>query len=308
MTTPSAGIRRHAISRMAPVALAWTLGVSWAGTVRAEVVTFQDVSLPQDGYLNGNPGGLQPGQRVDQPLVSGGVSFSNTYGVDAYGVPPNQVVYPYWYGFSFSNVVNTTDGTWTNQYASYPGGGYDSTQYAVVYAAGATVRLPGPATVAGFRIANTTYARSTMVSADPEQFASPLQPPGGFFSVTAIGLLGSATTGTVDFFLADFRGASPPGVLGGWSWFSLEALGEVDAVSFAFDGSDVGDYGLNTAAYFAMDDFTFMPVPESGPVPLAVLAGLALAATWSSRRAGMRGWPPGTPCVARESPPATLKA
>lgn len=288
MTTPSAGVRRHVICvirRMAPVVLAWTLGASCAGTARAEVVTFQDVSLPQDGFLNGDPGGLQPGQFVNQPLVSGGVSFSNTYGVDAYGVPPNQFIYPYWYGFSFSNVVNTTDGSWTNQYASYPGGGYESTQYAVVYANGATVTLPSPATVAGFRIANTTYARSTMVSADPEQFASPLQPPGGFFSVTAIGLLGSATTATVEFFLADFRGASPPGVLGGWSWFPLDDLGEVDAVSFTFDGSDTGDYGLNTAAYFAMDDFTFMPVPESGPVPLVVLAALTLAATWSIRRA-----------------------
>ena len=38
------------------------------------------------------------------------------------------------------------------------------------------------------------------------------------------------------------------------------------------------------------------------------LAGLALAATWGSRGAGMRGWPLGTPCMARESPPATLKA
>lgn len=259
--------------RMATVAVACMLAMGHGRPAPADVVTFQDVVLPESGYLNGDPGGLQPGDFVSVPLVSGGVSFSNTYGVDSYGVPPNNFIYPYWFGFSFSNVVNTTDGSFTNQYASYPGGGYESTQYAVAYGDGATITLPRPATVSGFRIANTTYARATMVSADPNQFADPLRPPNGYFSVTAIGLLGSSTTATVEFLLADFRGASPPGVLDGWSWFALGDLGTVDAVSFAFAGSDVGDYGLNTAAYFAMDDFTFAPVPEPAAAALAVVAG-----------------------------------
>ncbi len=252
----------------------------------ADVVTFEDIPLPPAGYLNGDPGGLQPGQFVSVPFVSGGASFGNTYGVDAYGAPPNQFIYPYWFGFAISNVVNTTDGSWTNQYASYPGGGYESTNYAVAYADGAMVALPGPATVSGFRIANTTYARSTMVSADPEQFASPLQPPNGYFQVTATGLLGSATTGVVEVFLADFRGASPPGVLADWSWFPLTDLGVVDSVSFTFAGSDVGDYGLNTAAYFAMDNLTYMPVPEPRAMVLAVVGAVWLGGRRIRRRVG----------------------
>jgi len=289
---------RRSLSR-SMVALAWALVVCGGRPVPAEIVTFQDAVLPESGYLNGDPGGLQPGDSVSVPLVSGNVSFSNTYGIDSYGAPPNQLIYPYWFGFAFSNVVNTTDGEFTNQYASYPGGGYESTQYAVAYADGATIALPGAATVAGFRIANTTYARATMVSADPNQFADPLQPPNGYFSVTAIGLLGSSTTGTVEFLLADFRGPSPPGVLGGWSWFPLGDLGVVDSVSFAFAGSDVGDYGLNTAAYFAMDDFTYAPVPEPAAAALAVMGVAWWVGGRIRRRAGKVRPGPTQP----ESPP-----
>jgi hypothetical protein len=269
-----AGHRRGRVAAAATV-LACTL----ASCAVAEVVSFEDVVLPPSGYLNGDPGDLQPGESVTVPLVSGSVSFSNTYGIDVYG----EYTYPYWFGFAFSDVVNTTDGTWDNQYASYPGGGHESTNYAVAYADGATIALPSPSAVAGFWIANTTYARSTMVSADPEQFASPLGPPAGYFRVTATGLLGGSITGSAEFFLADFAGPAPPGVLGGWAWFSLTGLGAIDSVSFAFDGSDVGDYGLNTAAYFAMDDFTYAPVPEPTAVALAAV-GVAMQVVRLRRR------------------------
>jgi len=274
-----AGHRRGRLVTVATV-LACTLA-SWAV---AEVVSFEDVVVPPSGYLNGDPGDLQPGESVTVPLVSGSVSFSNTYGIDVYG----EYTYPYWFGFAFSDVVNTTDGTWDNQYASYPGGGHESTNYAVAYADGATIALPAPSAVAGFWIANTTYARSTMVSADPEQFASPLGPPAGYFRVTATGLLGGSITGTTEFFLADFAGPAPPGVLGGWAWFSLAGLGAIDSVSFAFDGSDVGDYGLNTAAYFAMDDFTYAPVPEPAAVALAAVGVAMQVVRLRRRRVGGR--------------------
>lgn len=220
-----------------------------APAVADVVVDFEDLSPPASGFFNGDPGDLTPGQAVGSPWTSGDVQFSNTFGIDSYG----GFDYEYWNGFAYSNVVNTFDPAFTNQYASYPGGGYQSSTYAVAYANGATVTLPLPTTVAGFRIANTTYAALTMLNGDGYGFSAPL-PVGGWFAVTATGKLGMTTTGSATFLLADRSGASPPGILGTWSWFDLDDLGTVNRIEFTFDGSDQGIFGLNTPAYFAMED------------------------------------------------------
>jgi hypothetical protein len=250
-------------------------------SLEAVVVDFEDLTVPQSGYFNGDPGTLSPGQEVTQPWTSSGAAFSNTFGIDG------DYSFPYWSGFAYSNVVNTTTNTFENQYAAYPGGGYQSATYAVAYADAASVALPGASIVSGFRIANTTYAYLTMRDGDIYGFTQPLA-AGGWFLVTATGSLGGTSTGSVDFYLADLRGGSPPGLVAGWDWFELSGLGEVDTVSFAFSGSDVGSFGLNTPAYFAMDDFTYVAsVPEpSGGVILA--GGVAAALTLRRRLAIVR--------------------
>ncbi|MFM7137200.1 MAG: DUF4465 domain-containing protein [Planctomycetota bacterium] len=239
-----------------------------ATAARGEVVTFQDLTVPQAGFFNGDPGNLDPGDEVSQSWQSVGVAFSNTYGIDA------DYAFPYWSGFAYSNVVDTTTAGFTNQYASYPGGGYQSTTYAVAYASGATVTLPTAANVAGFRIANTTYAYLAMQVGD--QF-SPALAAGGWFRVTATGHRSGSPIGSAELYLADLRGGSPPGIVAGWEWFDLSGLGTVDAISFGFSGSDVGTFGLNTPAYFAMDNLTFAAVPEPGPWVLLVGGPLAAA-------------------------------
>lgn len=242
------------------------------------VVDFQDLTVPGSGYFNGNPGTLAPGQSASTPWSSGGVSFANTFGIDSYG----GFNYEYWNGFAYSDVVNTTDPAFTNQYASYPGGGYQSSTYAVAYADAASVTLPVPTPVAGFRIANTTYAALTMLNGDQYGFTAPL-PAGGWFATTATGKLAGSTTGTATFHLADLRGASPPGILATWAWFDLAGLGTVDTIEFSFDGSDKDPiFGLNTPAYFAMDDLTVTAVPE--PATWILLAGGAAIAWLAARR------------------------
>lgn len=259
-----------------------------AGSARGEVVVnFQDLAVPGSGYFNGNPGTLTPGQSVSTPWSSGSVSFANTFGIDSYG----DFNYEYWNGFAYSNVVNTTNPAFTNQYASYPGGGYQSSTYAVAYDE-ATVTLPVPTVVAGFRIANTTYAALTMRDGDQYGFTEPLASGTGWFATIATGKLAGATTGTATFYLADLRGASPPGILATWAWFDLASLGTVDRIEFSFDGSDRHPtFGLNTPAYFAMDNLTVSAVPEPATVTLlavaALVGGTAAAGRW--RRRGHAG-------------------
>ena len=141
--------------------------------------------------------------------------------------------------------------------------------------------LPVPTTVSGFQIANTTYAYGVMALTDPNGFSTPLASGTGWFAVTATGKLGTATTGSATFSLAELRGESAPGILATWAWFDLAALGTVDTIEFAFDGSDKGTFGLNTPAYFAMDDLTVTAVPE--PATWALLAGGAATALLAAR-------------------------
>jgi hypothetical protein len=259
-----ASVRRFAIP-LACLAL-----VAQASSGMAAVIDFQNLTVPPAGFFNGDPGTLAPGQSVSAAWSSSGVAFANTFGIDSFG----GFDYSYWSGFAYSNVVDTTDPSFTNQYASYPGGGFGSSTYAVAYSDAVALALPVATTVSGFRIANTTYAALAMTSGDQYGFSAPL-PAGGWFATTATGRLGTTTTGSATFFLADLRGPSPPGVLSAWSWFDLTALGTVDRIEFSFDGSDKGAFGLNTPAYFAMDDLTVATVPEPTALGALVLAPLA---------------------------------
>ena len=248
----------------------------------AAVVDFEDLTVPSSGFFNGYPGSPLTNQTVTVPWESAGVSFSNVFGNDT----TEDYSFDYWFGFAYSNVVNTTDPSFTNQYASYPGGGFGSSTYAVAYADGATVSLPVATTVAGFRIANTTYSALTMLQGDEYGFSNPLA-AGGWFTTTATGKLAGSTTGSATFYLADLRGDSPPGVLATWAWFDLTALGTVDEIEFSFDGSDKSPpFGLNTPAYFAMDNLTVTAVPEPGT--MALVAAAALVGLGNAWRRGRR--------------------
>ena len=69
-----------------------------------------------------------------------------------------------------------------------------------------------------------------------------------------------ASLNTVDFDLAN--GAN---VVDSWELVDLSTLGTVYGLSFGLSSSDNGDWGMNTPAYFAMDnlDIQAVPVPAS---------------------------------------------
>ncbi|MEX0671498.1 MAG: DUF4465 domain-containing protein [Pirellulales bacterium] len=258
--------------RVALLAFVTGLVLSGAGA-EAAVVDFEDLKVPAVGYFDGDPGTLALGQSVAVPWTSTSVSFSNTYGIDA------DYAFAYWYGFAYSNqstvISGTAQGDFADQYLSLPGGGFASSTYAVAYADSATVTFPAAGSVAGLQITNTAYTGLTMLNGDPYGFSRPLS-AGGWFATTATGKLGGITTGSATFYLADLRTGTSPGVLTTWAWFDLAALGTVDQVEFVFEGSDKSTFGLNTPAYFAMDNLTFSAVPE--PATATALGLVAFAA------------------------------
>lgn len=110
-----------------------------------------------------------------------------------------------------------------------------------------------------------------------------------FFLLSITGLDASnAPVGTVDFYLADYRfeDNSQDYLIDTWELVDLSGLKGARRLSFAVTSSDIGPYGLNTPAYFALDDLNLersdaASVPEpsstSGLLAFGALgAGLVL--------------------------------
>ena len=75
----------------------------------------------------------------------------------------------------------------------------------------------------------------------------------------------------MDCYLADYRASKEADryYLDTWQWVDLRPLGKVKTISVSLSGSDTGSFGLNTSAYFCMDDFNGERVIAEAPVQVA---------------------------------------
>lgn len=240
-------------------------GLSASNAPATLVITFDDLPLGgPDTYWNGSDesGGF----------TSQGAHFNNDYNSD----------FAFWSGFAYSNVDDTTTPGFGNQYAAWSGTDFTGNgHYAVGFYSSfdpqAVITLPFETMALGFYAVNTTYAGLAMRDGDAfsKQFEA-----GDWFLLTIEGFdsLG-ASQGTVDFFLADFQSGDPNDhyILADWAWVDLTELGSaVRILEFSMSSSDVGPFGMNTPAYFAMDDFTIIPEPGTTGLILLGLIGCML--------------------------------
>lgn len=237
------------------------------------VVDFADVSLAANSFHNGGPSTNTTG------WSSNGVSFGNSFDASYGG---------FWNGFSYSNVNDTQDGAFTNQYAAFTGTAFSGSIYAVAYPGShAFVNVPPGHTPASVRVTNTTYTALDM--ANGSGFSRKFG-PGDFLTVTftgynATGASGSPT-GSVTFYLADFL-AGRSTIVNTWELLSLGGLaggGVPQSIGLSWASSDVGQYGINTPTYAAIDDLTFAPVPEPALPAAAAAMVIALAVAWRRSR------------------------
>lgn len=170
-----------------------------------------------------------------------------------------------WGGFALSAVEDTTTSGHENQYAVYtPGKAFNhGSVYAVVYDDGlVALDFPYPARVRGFSINNTTYTALSIQHGSA--FSAPFSTNDWFkLTVTGYDHL-DAPTGALEYYLADYRAADTNDwhLQAGWGWFDLTGLGpRVRRLEFALSSSDIGSWGMNTPAYFAMDRLEILPSP-----------------------------------------------
>lgn len=251
------------------------------GAMHAQIVvsTFDDLTLPPDSFWNGSN---QSGGFYD-----GDAFFPNSY----------NTAYDFWSGWAYSDVKDSTTAGAANQYAANTASGYrGSANYAVAYDGGDTkIILDSTAAgklINGFYITNSTYDYLSMLHGD--QFAKKFGGATGndpdWFKLTVIGWdTGVLVNNTVEFYLADYRFAdrSKCYIVDDWVWVDLGALGNVDSIQLSLSSSDTGPYGMNTPAYFCIDNFTcnqlnaapvaydqYYNIPYNEDTLLNVLAGV----------------------------------
>lgn len=246
----------------------------------AMTVDFSEFSLgPESNY-----GGAGSGAGN---FTSQGVEFSHSSGTFS------------WEGFSYSNRTDTTTPGFTNQFSAITGQGFGDANYGVSFipldfGGGSFDPIPQSisfstvADIDGLYLTNTTYAYLSMRDGDgfAKQFGGASGDDEDFYKVIITGKDSlDQTTGTTEFFLADYRFAdnSQDYLIDDWTFVDLSSLGNVSSLTFSIDSSDTGGFGINTPAYFALDNLSFTPVPE--PHTYALFAGLFVAvATFLRRR------------------------
>jgi len=223
--------------------------VCLSGVAIAAEVDFEDLTLNPDSYYNGSDkaGGF----------TSGEASFNNFFD-DTYGA--------YWEGFAYSNTTDTTTLDFTNYSAVAGSGAGGSVIYGVGYqgfmGSVPTITLGASGKLKNCYITNTTYAYLTMRDgySPAKKFGGESGTDADWFLLTITGKDADGnTTGTVEFYLSDFRSddSADDYIIDEWTQVDLSGLGEVKSLEFTLASTDNGDYGMNTPAYFAIDDINF---------------------------------------------------
>jgi hypothetical protein len=266
------------------------LSVSTAVSVQGAVVDFEDLTVfnGTSGNMDNQPGGRfyngNTGTTNSDGFSSGGMYFSNSF-TQGNG-------FNFWSGFAYSNVVNSVSSGFTNQYASVAGGGADGsggfsagTNYGLLFGGG-YLNLPVGRQLSSMEITNTTYAHNSMRDGDgfAKKFGGASGADPDFLRLNIVGFdeeagAGSAI-GNLQVALADytFADSAMDYILNSWTSVDLSSLSAARSLTFSFESSDVGAFGINTPTYFAVDNIALTAVPEPAsamPILLALCATLA---------------------------------
>lgn len=278
------------------------------------IVDFDDLTLAPNSYWRGpDPNG----EIVDGPygllnvgkFVSHGTSFVNK----------SDLTYGSWSGFAYSNMADTTTPGFMNQFSAYTGTGNGPGQdnYGVAFGyddiapnlfdpdpfdptdaedlkALPTFVLPVGPQIASMYVTNTTYAALSMLQGDSfaKVFGGPTGDDPDWFKLSVFGTdaAGNALSDSVEFYLADYRfeDNSLDYIISDWTFLDLSSLSGATALHFNLSSSDVGLFGLNTPAYFAVDDIRLVnsiPIPEPSSMALASMGVVAFGLIARRRRA-----------------------
>src|ERR1700756_2206973 len=220
-------------------------------TMQAQITTTTQISDFENVILTSNHNTVYNDSTGGGGFKSGNAYFPSQW--DSH--------YDYWSGgWAASSVLDSTN-AYPNLYGCAAYTGYNgSNKYAVGTTSGSlmmymTDSLIGK-TVTGMYICNSTYAYKSMKNGDSYEPAFTAHNQ-DWFKLTAKKYFGGVLTNdSVEVYLADFRYADTTQnyILKTWMWVGFSAIGNVDSLSFSLSSSQNGMYGMNTPAFFCIDN------------------------------------------------------
>ena len=234
----------------------------------SQIADFEDFIIPADSALFGQDQVVDG----DTNYVENIYSFETNY----------NSAWMYYSGFAFSNVTDNTTSGYGNQFSAITGSGNSgSANYSICYIDGYSnnrvfqTDMTGKQFI-GMYVTNTTYAYYSMLNGDSfsKKFGEDTSATGvidgsngeDWFLLTiyALGADSMRTGDSVNFYLADYRFSSDADdyIIDSWTWVDLLPVYDAKGLDFELSSSDTsGGFGMNTPAYFAMDQLT-MGYPE----------------------------------------------
>lgn len=204
--------------------------------------------------------------------------FSFSHLINHDGMPGSEDVLSYWDGFTIGSsgdtenygLAGSSNGWIERQWGCMAGGGLDSTwtlvkgaPYLVAYWGGTIADAEQQTLQMMFTDGVTHRPLGVWVcnhpwpyygSSDSDGFAHGFASNGDYFTVIAHGLdeEGHDVGKTVTHYLAQFHGDTLDQSTD-WQWMDLRSLGQVSAVYFTMESTDMSpNLGMNTAAYFCL--------------------------------------------------------
>lgn len=211
--------------------------------VETGMITFEDVALDSTGVFVGRDSLFS----FTSDILTCPVTFIEMGG------------FSWWTGIACSNHTNMDSVGLGNQYSVYATSGANGSQkFALVGTNGAPCSFQKPVVLKSLMINNSTYDYWALKDGNDGAGYVTKFKAGDYFNVTVTGFdANNVQTGQLVIPLAEFRNDQSY-ICSTWTKISLEALGNVSALTFTFDSSDKFGEWLNTPTYVCIDNIEYV--------------------------------------------------
>ena len=210
-------------------------------------VGFENINLGAQGFNNGSD-------------LSGGFESDGLYLRNSFNSTFNS-----WDGFSISSTTDTVSIDYANQYSSFAGSASSGSKYAVGYSFKPSIIVNSSPSqlkkLTSIRYSNTTIAARSMKNGDAftKKFGGISGNDPDFFKLLVFNYFNGVKTDSAEIFLADFRSSNNAQdfIVKNWSTATFNFSNPFDSISLQLQSSDNGAFGMNTPAYFCLDEVQF---------------------------------------------------